>query len=128
LLAVHIPPVEKSVSVIVVFKHTVDAPVIRPASGSGFITMIFIAVSVPQLLVNIYLIVSMPDVIGLTVPDITVASVLLLLHIPPVVASFNNNVEPIQILLPPEIVPALGKGLTVIIFCVSAVPHRFVST
>ena len=54
----------------------------------------------------------MPADTGLTVPAITVALVLLLLHEPPVLISFNTKVEPIHTIFSPVIVPATGIVFT----------------
>ena len=52
LLLLHKPPVAASVKVVVEPAHTVDVPVIVPASGCGLTVIIFVAVTVPQVLVT----------------------------------------------------------------------------
>ena len=47
-------------------------------------------------------------------PSTVATVVLLLFHVPPVDASVRDTIEPKHALLDPRIVPADGKGLTVI--------------
>ena len=67
----------------------------------------------------------LPTAAPVTVPvALTVATdVLLLLHVPPVIASTKVEVEATQIVEVPEIEPATGGAFTVIAFVVVAVPQ-----
>ena len=49
----HVPPVAVVVSAVVAPTHTVAAPVIVPALGSGSTVTACVAVAVPQLLVTV---------------------------------------------------------------------------
>ena len=85
LLLLHVPPPIPSVNMIDELTHTLAAPVILPAFGSGLTTIDLIAIAVPQPLVTEYPIVSVPAVTPVTIPvEPTVAVALLLLHVPPV--------------------------------------------
>lgn len=116
LALVQVPPVTASARVPVDPTHTTDAPVMVPASGSGFTVTACIAIADPHMLVTVYLIVSTPAATPVTIPvDPTVASVVLaLLHAPPVVASASIIVSPAHTDDPPVMLPATGKALTVI--------------
>ena len=48
LVLLQVPPVAVSESVMLVPVHTLDAPEIVPASGSGLTVIVLIAVAVPQ--------------------------------------------------------------------------------
>jgi hypothetical protein len=65
----------------------------------------------------------MPAVAPVTIPPETVACALLTLHAPPATPSDNVIDELTQTLEAPDIVPAFGKGLTVIVFLAIAVPQ-----
>ena len=56
----HVPPTDASVKVIEAAGQTTDNPAIIPALGNGLTVMIFDAVAVPQELVTIYFMVSIP--------------------------------------------------------------------
>lgn len=71
--------------------------------------------------------VAVPGVIPVTVPPVTEAFVLLLLHTPPGAISVNVIEDPSHTLPGPLMVPASGNGLTVIILVATAVPHELVT-
>ena len=52
LLALQVPPLMASVRGVPALIHTLDEPVMVPASGSGLMVMLLIADAVPQLLVT----------------------------------------------------------------------------
>jgi len=91
---VHEPPAEASASVMVLPAHTLDGPVI----GELTLTVTTLTtVDVPQEVVTVYLMVSMPAATPVTTPPLTVAMAgVLLLHMPPVVASVSVMVAPAQ--------------------------------
>jgi hypothetical protein len=78
-----------------------------PASGNGLTAITAEALTEPQLLVTVYKIVSMPAVIPVTSPSITVAVVLLAVQTPPVAASVNIIAEPAHTLPGPDMLPAV---------------------
>ena len=128
LLLLHTPPAAPSDRLMDKPTHTLDGPVIVPASGNGFIVIIFVAVAVPHELVTIYLIVCVPAEAPVTTPDPeTVAVALLLLHTPPVTASDKLMEKPAHTLEGPVIVPAPDAGFTVIIFVAVAVQLTLVT-
>ena len=53
LLLLHAPPVDASVKVIVEPTHTLESPVIVPASGNGLMVISFVVVAVPHILVTV---------------------------------------------------------------------------
>ena len=96
--------------------HTFEGPVIVPALAVRLTSICFVAVAVPQLLVTAYLIVSIPGATPVTMPPVTVAVALLLLHAPPMAGSVSIIVDPTHTPDGPDMVPAFGAGLIVIIF------------
>ena len=128
-LLLHAPPVTASLKVIVEDSHTVVVPVIEPAFGNGLTVTAVVATAVPQLLVTEYDTFTLPAATPVTIPaELTVAiELLLLLHTPPVVASFNVVVADGQTVVVPVIVPAPGNGLTVTAAEVVAVPQLLVT-
>jgi len=85
LLALHVPPVTGSVSVMALPWHSTEAPEIVPAVRNAPIVTALRAMAVPQLLETVYLTVSTPGVIGVRVPALFIVAitVLLRLHTPP---------------------------------------------
>ena len=113
-LLLHVPPVVISDNVVVDPTQTEAAPVI--ADGSA-LTVSDLDVTHPADVV--YVIFTVPADAPVTSPValLTVATeVLLLLHVPPVVASVNVVVEPTHTADAPLI--AAGSGLTVIVVVV----------
>jgi hypothetical protein len=70
-----------------------------------------------------------PAAIAVTPPALLMLAIdaLLLLHTPPVVVAVKVLVVDLHILVGPDIVPALGAGLTVILAVVVAVPQPLVT-
>jgi hypothetical protein len=93
--------------------HTTDEPVIVPASGVSVTVTGFVAVAVPHTLVTVYVIVSGPGVIPVTIPPATDALLVVTAHPPPGTGSVNTIVEPIHTLARPVITPADASGFTV---------------
>ena len=128
LLLLHVPPPTLLVKVVVNPTHTADVPVIVPAFGRGLIVIVFVVDAVPHTLVTEYIIVSIPAVTPVTIPVLPIeAFALLILHVPPVVASVIAIVEPTQTADKPVIKPALGNGFTVTNFVAAAVPQLFIT-
>ena len=72
---------------------------------------------------------TVPPATPLTIPDeLTVAlAVLLLLHVPPAVASLNVVVAPLHTDAVPVIVPAVGAALTVTTLVATAAPQLLIT-
>ena len=84
LLALQLPPVVPSVKVIVLPTHTLVVPVIVPAVRVAPTVTDSVVVAVPQLLLTVYFIVSVPALTAVTTPDVfMVAWLLVMLHVPP---------------------------------------------
>lgn len=109
--------------------HTVDGPDIAPANGAGSTVMFLVVKADPQPLVTVYVIITLPALTPVTIPDVfTVANaVLLLLHAPPVIVGVSVVVAPWQTDVAPDNVPATGSGLTVMSAVSTAVPHELVT-
>jgi hypothetical protein len=129
LLLLQTPPGATSVNVMFVPSHTVDAPIMVPATGTISTVIGEVVVAVPQELVTEYEMVVLPTNIPDTTPAplIVAIDVLLLLQTPPGAPSVNVVVEPTHTLVAPTIVPATGKGLTVIGSVATAVPQALVT-
>ena len=124
LLLLQVPPALASVNIIADPAHTLEPPVIVPATGSGFIVIVFVATAVPHEFVVLYFIVSVPAETPVTIPPpVTEALVLLALHTPPAVASVTGIVDPAHTDELPVTVPANGNGFIVIVFVAVAVPQ-----
>lgn len=110
LLVVHVPPGDVFVNVFVAPTHTVDEMGLM--AGGAAITVTGFVAAQPA---TVYEIVTVPVPVPVTVPVLpTVATaVLLLLHVPPAVASVKDSVVPIQISDPPGGDMAAGMALTV---------------
>ena len=91
LLVLHVPPVLASVSMVVKPTHTFIMPVI--ATGNGFTDMTDV---IKQPVGNLYVIVDVPTILPVTIPvaEPISALLLLLLHVPNVVASLRFVVRP----------------------------------
>jgi len=109
LLLLHTPPLVELVNVVVKPTHTLVVPPI--AAGFGLTVKLVTAI---QPVLSVYVIVTTPSVMPVTVPDVepmVATAVLLLLHTPPLVISVNVIVKPTHTLLVPPM--AAGFGLTV---------------
>ncbi len=100
-----------------------------PALGAGFTVTIVVADAVPQPLVTVYEIIAVPDETPVTTPvDPTVATpVVPELHEPPLPLVLNVLVPATHIFVVPVMVPALGAGLTAIVFTAKALPQPSVT-
>ena len=127
LLILHAPPAAGSVNVIEAPTQTLEGPLITPAFGDGFIVTVLVAMAVPQTLVTVYLIVSIPAVTPVTTPAVTKAFALLALQVPPGAKSVNVMVLPVQTVPGPEMLPSSGNGFTVTAFVAVVVPQTLVT-
>ena len=114
LAVLHVPPLAASLRVILAPTQTLVAPVIVPATGNGLTVITCVATAVPQLLVTVYCMLSVPVATPVTTPPETVAFAFVVLHTPPLEASLNRMFAPTQTLATPVIIPAFGSGFTVI--------------
>ena len=69
----------------------------------------------------------MPGAAPVTIPPVTVAELLLLLHEPPVILSVKEITEPVHTADGPDIRPASGMAVTVIAFVATAMLQPFVT-
>ena len=102
-----------------------------PATGAAVTVNVFEAEAVPQEVVTVYLITTLPAPTAITIPvegSTVAALVLLLLHTPPA-SPLLVNVEdvPTHVGAVPLIVPAFGAALTVIDFVAEAEPHALLA-
>jgi hypothetical protein len=123
-----LPPEVVLLSVIIEPTQTAVGPVIVPALGVEVTVIDCVSATLPHVLLMVYEIIVVPTAIGIIVPvEVTLAMPGTVLdHVPPVVASVKVEDEPIQILLTPTIVPALGCGFTNIVLSTEVVPHVLV--
>lgn len=113
-LAFQTPPGAVSIKVIDESIQTPDEPAIVPATGSGFTVINLLTISVPQLFITEYLIVSLPAISPVINPATTVAiEGLVLLQIPPGVVSVKVIKSLTHTTEIPVIVPADGIASTV---------------
>jgi hypothetical protein len=129
LLLLHTPPAVALFNAVVAVAQTVAVPVIVPAAGAAFTVTTCVAYAVPQAVVAAYDIVAVPCVSPVTTPVVftEAMALLLLLHIPPVVALLNEVVFEGQTVAVPVIVPAFGNSFTVMVVSVADVPQLFSS-
>lgn len=108
LLLVHVPP-DELLSVVVNPAQIVVLPVI--GDGSGLTLMVITAVHAFK---AVYVISDVPPILPVPVPEFKpmVTLPLLLAHVPPAGASVNENPDPAQTTVGPNMAP--GEGLTVI--------------
>lgn len=114
LVLLQVPPVVASFKVSIAPLHTDVLPVIVPAEGELTVIAAF-ATPVPQELLSVYFMVSIPEDTPVTVPALLIVAIdaLPLLHIPPDDASFKVSVEPTHTVALPVIVPAYGAVFTI---------------
>ena len=67
---------------------------------------------------------SIPGETGVTVPVFTVAKLLLAPQTPPEVRSLSTKFEPMQTVLAPVIVPAVGSIVIAIVLLAVSFPHE----
>lgn len=128
LLLTQLPPVEVLVKVAEVPVQIVEGPESVPAEVGAPTFTTKEAVSAPQELAAIYLMVSRPAESPPTTPvESTVAWVLVALHVPPVPVVVSVMPEPTHTLPGPVMVPASGSGFTVILVVAATVPQPVVT-
>ena len=111
LLVLHAPPVAMSVNVIEAPTQTLSTPVMSGTTGKESIIITENAMSLPQLFVTVYLIVSEPADIPVTTPPATVAIPDDVLQTPPDEVSAKVIDKPTHMFDAPLI--ATGNGFTV---------------
>jgi hypothetical protein len=105
----HVPPPVASVTVIVLPTQTVVLPAM--VSGSAFTVSVLVMI---QPVGKVYVIMAVPGVPPVAIePPMETTPILLLLHVPPPVASVSVTDKPVQMPRGPPI--AAGNGLTVIV-------------
>ena len=109
LLLLQVPPDVASVNTVVVATHTLTGVVGLIAAGRAFTVTFAVVIHVPML----YVMMAVPAVAPVTVPFTTVAFVLLLVHVPPLVASVRC------VLLPTQMLDASGVIATGAVFTVT---------
>ena len=88
----------------------------------------YVAESVPQVFVTLYMMVSVPALMPVTFPAVTLAVILLLSHEPPVAVSVSKADEPAHTVADELVIlPATGKGVMVIGYNVESLPQVFVT-
>ena len=114
LLQLQVPPVSRSLKVVVPLIHTVIIP---PIAGGTVFTVIMVVVIQPA--VDVKVIIDVPAEIPDTVPVVEpiVILPLLLLHVP-VLASVKVVGIPIVTTLEPEIDPGNGLTVTIVVYIV----------
>ncbi len=126
LLLLHIPPGTVLVSVIRPATQTVVGPLMVPALDKGLMVTTNREMEVPQPLVTVYLIVSMPAVTPVAMPpDVMDALPKLVLQVPPAVGLVNAPVVVTHITGGPEITPTAGEEFTVTIVVVKQPPIEY---
>jgi hypothetical protein len=99
-----------------------------PAIGKGMTVIVLVVSALPQLLVYMYLIVSVPPDTPCTTPDETVAiPVKELVQVPPDTVSVSVILVSAQTVDEPDIVPARGIGFIVSVSLVALVPQLLVT-
>ena len=99
-----------------------------PALGKAVTVTGWVAVALPQLLVTVYMMVSMPPLMPVTTPETeTVALPLDALQVPPGARSARGIVAPVHTADSPVMVPAVRKGPMVTTLVTDAVPQALVT-
>lgn len=109
LLLLQVPPEVASLNELVPPAHTLSVPVI--AAGAELIVSVW---EVRQPVPNVYTITVVPGVTPVAIPveaSIVATPVFVLVHVPPLVASVNVEVNATQSVLTPDI--EAGSGFTV---------------
>lgn len=114
LLADQLPPETVGARWIVSAWHTLSAPNNVPASATAVTVTTIVALADPQELVTVYEIVAVPIALPVTTPeDDTEAVAVPVDHEPPGTEDDNGDVSPKHTKAVPVIVPAAGRGFTV---------------
>lgn len=104
LLLFHVPPIVASLSVVVKLAHTLTAPMIGVITPTTFTVAVLVQ---PE--ASVYVTEVLPTLTPVTIPvdrSIVAIAVLLLLHVPPVVASDKVVCVPVHTF----IFPVIGKA------------------
>ena len=122
LLLLQLPPVNVLPSDVVAPAQMPSAPVM--AGGAALTVTSAVAMSPDTL----YVMVAVPAAMPVTMPvaDTVAFAALLLLHVPPVVLSLKEVVEPTHTASVPNIPGVLEAALTVTFFVATAVPQLLV--
>ena len=113
LLLDQVPPGVAFASVVAAPSHTFSVPVIGVGAGSTVTTCV--ATAVPQALVTLYDISTVPKAIPFTIPvGYTIALLLPAIQVPPVPVAVSGIVNPLTTDVGPLIVPATG-GVPIIV-------------
>jgi hypothetical protein len=124
LLALHTPPGAASDKVMEAPVHTVEGPDMLPAERNGPTVTDKVVVAVPQLFVTVYLIVSVPTIRGVRIPDEEMEALPLVTpQVPPLTPSVYGIRLPIHTEEGPVIVPAVGMAFTVTTCVATADPQ-----
>ena len=107
----HVPPPGASCSDMDCPSHTIGPPVIAGGGGST------VTSTVTEQPPAVYVIVVMPGDAPYTMPEATTvaAAVLLLLHVPPLVASLNAVVDPTHMVVAPPMGDGNGFTVTIVV-------------
>jgi hypothetical protein len=105
LLLLHMPPAVVLASVVLLPVQAVVVPVIAAIVGGAATVMPAVTTAVPQLLVTAYEMVADPKLTPNTTPPVFIdaTAALLVLHVPPAVASVRVVVLPLQTVVAPTI-------------------------
>jgi hypothetical protein len=126
LLLLQVPPgVPVLLSVIVLPAHTLLLPLIVPALSEAPIDIVMVVVAVPQLLLTVYLIVSMPGLIAVITPLMLIMAMVVFvrLHTPPLTLLVYGCIIPAHNVELPLIVPAVGIAVTLTVLVAAMVPQ-----
>ena len=128
VLLLHTPPNVASVRVVVVPAQIVVVPAMDDTEGKVPTVKVVVAVAEPQAPVTEYEIIEAPSDMAVTAPVLPIVATagLLLLHVPPLVASVSVVVPPAHSVVMPVITPA-DTALTVMVLVAVAVPQTFVT-
>lgn len=115
-VAVHKPPLTESVRVMLLPVHTDEGPVTVPAFGNGLTVIKNDAAALPQMLVTVYIMLSVPAETPDTIPDVPTVAMpaVTLLQVPPDNVSVSVIALSAHTVCRPVIAPATGNGFTVI--------------
>jgi hypothetical protein len=129
LLQAQVPPGAASVYIVNEPVHTDVGPTIVPALGAGLMLIVCVATAVPQKLLTVYIIVSMPGVIPVTRPLVLliVALPFVAVHTPPGDVDVNVTGALVHTSVGPDIVPAVGIILIAMGLMATAVPQLLVA-
>ena len=125
---IQVPPLTLGVRVMLLPVHTDEGPVRLPAGKDELTVTTMVAWALPQVLVTVYIIVSVPALIPPTRPELfTVAKPLVALQVPPLTVGVRVMPEPMHTKLVPPRVPALGNGRMVVVAVATDVPQPVVT-